>query len=118
MTAQSMLKTSVQRRPQTAWWPYLPAALVLALFAAMGWGEEGLPAACPYLLLLLLCLLQCAYPTFLGWTLLFIPFATYAVAVAVTLHNGALTDCIFFSLCGAVPAAFLFFVRPSKKTVN
>jgi len=118
MTVQSILKTSVQRRPRRAWWPYLPAALVLVLFAAMGWGEEGLSAACPYLLLLLLCSFQCAYATFLGWMLLFISFATYTVAVAVTPHNGTLTDYIFFLSCGAVPATFLFFVRPSKNPTH
>ncbi len=47
--------------------------------------------------------------------LLFIPFVTFAVAVAVTPHNGTLTEYLLFFLYGAVPAVSLFFVRPRKK---
>jgi hypothetical protein len=115
MTVRDMLKAAVRRRPYTAWWAYLPIVLVVSWFAAMGCAEEGIRAAWPYLLLLLLCLIQCVYATVLGWTFLFIPCVVYAVAVAVTPHNGTLTDYLVFFLCGAVPATFLFFVRPSRK---
>jgi hypothetical protein len=90
-------------------------ALVSAFFAAYGWDDEGILAACPFLFLLLVCLFQTLYPTLLGWALLFGLSATYALAVVVSPSNGTREDYIFFFLCGAVPSVVLFFVRPSTK---
>jgi len=78
----------------------------------MGWGEEGLSAAWPFLLMLLLCLIQWVYPTLLGWILLLLPCVTYAIVVAATPGNGTPGDYLFFLLCGAVPAAVLLLFRP------
>jgi hypothetical protein len=115
MTALQMLKAVIEKRPQKAWWAYLPLALVLSWFAVWGWGEEGIVAALPFLLLLLVCVVQCVYSTLLGWMVLFVLCVVYAVAIAVTPHNGTPTDYVVFFLCGAVPAAFLFFVRPTSE---
>jgi|SRR5580658_5506248 hypothetical protein len=115
MTARHVLKAVVERRPQKAWWAYLPLAAILCWLALWGWGEGGVVAAWPYLLLLLVCGVQCVYSTLLGWVLLFVPCVVYALAVAVTPHNGTVSDYVVFFLCGAVPAAFLLLVRPTKK---
>jgi len=115
MTVQSVLKAVVQKRPYAVRWAYLPVAVVSALFAAMGWDDGGLSAAGPFLLLLLVSLIQWAYPTVLGWMLLLIPCVAYAMEVAVSPENGTSGDYVFFLLCGAVPAAFLLFFRPWAK---
>ena len=115
MTTQTMLKAVVQKRPSAVRWAYLPIALVSAFFALYGFGDEGFWAACPFLVLLLVCLLQLVYPTLLGWTLLFGASLAYTLAVAFSPHNGPLGEYVFFFLCGAVPAAVLFFLRPTTK---
>jgi hypothetical protein len=89
--------------------------LSIGFFALYGFGDEGFLAACPFILLLLVCLLQSVYPTLLGWTLLFGSSLAYALAVAFSPHNGPWGEYVFFFLCGAVPAAVLFFLRPTKK---
>jgi hypothetical protein len=115
MTVQSLLKAAVQKRPSAVRWAYLPIALVSAFFALYGYGDEGFLAACPFLLLLLLCLLQAVYPTFLGWTILFALSLAYTLSVAFTPENGTRSDYVVFLLLGAVPSAFLWFLRPRTK---
>ena len=115
MTIQTMLKAALQKRPSAVRWAYLPIALVSAFFAIYGWGDEGFLAACPYLLLLAVCLVQAAYPTLLGWALLFGLSLAYALAVAFSPRNGPRGEYIFFFLCGAVPAVVLFLLRPTTK---
>ena len=112
MKIQTMFRMVVKKRPTAVRWAYLPMALVLFFFAVYGWGDEGFYAACPFLFLLAACLFQSIYPTLLGWGLLFGLSAAYAVAVAVSPNDGTREDYIFFFLCGAVPAVFLFFLRP------
>lgn len=114
MRIHKVLTALVRRCPRRDLWAYFPAVGVLCLFAAMGWGDEGILVTMPYLLLLLLCLAQFLYTTILGWALLFGAFAAYTITVVATLHSGTLTDYLFFSFCGAVPAIFLFFARPWK----
>jgi len=115
VTLENVLKAVVQKRPSAVRWAYLPVALVSVLFALMGWGEEGLSAAWPFILLLFVCLIQAAYPTLLGWALLFASCVAYALLVAFSPENGTRGDYIFFLLCGAVPAAVLLFLRPRTK---
>lgn len=115
MTLQDLLKSVVRKRPSAVRWAYLPIALVAAFFALYGYGDDGFLAACPFLLLLLVCLLQAAYPTFLGWALLLGLSVAYTMAVAFSPGNGTRGDYIFFLLCGAVPAVFLLLLRPTTK---
>jgi len=115
MTIHTMLRAVFQKRPSAVRWAYLPIASVWAFFALYGFGDEGFWAACPFLLLLLVCLLQFVYPTLLGWMLLFGASLAYTLAVAFNPHKGPLFEFIFFFLCGAVPAAVLFFWRPTKQ---
>ena len=82
MTTQTMLKAVVQKRPSAVRWAYLPIALVSGFFAPYGLDAEGFWAACPFLLVLLVCLLQLAYPTLLGWPLLLGASLAYTLAVA------------------------------------
>lgn len=110
---QTMLKAVVQKRPSAVRWAYLPIALVSAFFALYGFGDEGLWAASPFLALLVVCLLQFVFPTLLGWALLFGASLAYTVAVALSPRKGPLHEYVFFFLCGAVPAATLFFLRPT-----
>ena len=114
MTTQTMLKAVVQKRPFAIRWAYVPIALVSAFFALYGFGDEGFWAASPFLGLLLVCLLQLVYPTLLGWALLFGASLAYTLAVAFSPRNGPSGEYVFFFLCGAVPAAVLFFLRPIK----
>jgi hypothetical protein len=88
-------------------------ALASMFFGVLAWGEGGLSFAWLYLLLLLVSLVQCGYPTFLGWILLLIPSSLFAVAIAITPDVGPWTERLFFFLCGAVPAASLYFWRPT-----
>ena len=109
---QNLLKAVFQHRPDAARWAYLPVAFVSVLFALMGWDDGGFSAVWPFSLLLIVCLIQCSYPTLLGWGLLLAPCLAYAVVVAFSPENGTIGDYIFFLLCGAVPAAVLLFLRP------
>jgi hypothetical protein len=113
MMFQSALKAAFQKRPAATRWVYVPVALITALFGLMAWHDGG---AWLYVLLLLVCLIQSVYPTIFGWGLLFTPCAVYTVAVAVTLQNGPGAEYVFFLLCGAVPAAVLFFGKPKIKS--
>ena len=115
MTLQNLLMAVVRRRPSAVCWAYLPIALVSAFFALYGYGDGGFSAACPFLLLLLVCVLQSVYPTFLGWALLVGLSLVYTVAVAFSPENGTRGDYIFFLLCGAVPAIFLLLLRPTTR---
>jgi hypothetical protein len=115
MTLQNLLIAIVRKRPSAVRWAYLPIALVSAFFALYGYGDEGLSAAYPFLLLLLVCVLQSFYPTFLGWALLLGLSLAYTLLVAFSPENGTRGDYIFFLLCGAVPAIFLLFLRPKSK---
>jgi len=115
MTIQTMLRAVFQKRPSVVRWAYLPIATVLAFFALYGFGDEGFWAGCPFLLLLLVCLLQFIYPTLLGWMLLFGASLAYTLAVAFNPHKGPLFEFVFFLLCGAVPAAVLFFWDQQNK---
>jgi hypothetical protein len=117
MTIQTMLKAAIQKRPSAVRWAYLPIALVSTFFAMDGWGDEGFLAACPYILFLSVCLVQTAYPTLLGWALLFGMSLAYALAVAFSPRNGPWAEYIFFFLCGAVPAVVLFLLRPTTKNL-
>jgi len=109
------MKALLVKRPDAVRWAYLPAALVSALFATMGWGEAGLSAAWPFLLMLFVCFVQCAYPTVLAWVLILVPCLAYATAVAITPGNGTSGEYLLSISCGAVPAAFLLFFRPWSK---
>ena len=93
----------------------MPLALVSAFFALYGYGDEGFSAACPFLLLLLVCVFQSFHPTVLGWALLFGLSSAYTLAVAFSPENGTGGEYIFFLLCGAVPAVFLLLLRPTTK---
>jgi len=115
MTLQNLLIAVVRKRPSAVRWAYLPIALVSAFFALYGYGDEGFSAACPFLLLLLVCVLQSIYPTFLGWALLLGLSLAYTAMGAFSPENGTKGDYIFFLLCGAVPAIFLLFLRPTTK---
>jgi hypothetical protein len=115
MTLRNLLKAVVQKRPSAVRWAYLPIALVSAFFALYGLGDEGFWAACPFLLLLLVCLLQSLYPTLVGWAVLFGLSVAYTLAVALSPENGPRGEYIFFLLCGAVPAVVLLCLRPSIK---
>jgi len=85
----------------------------------MAWDDGGLQGAALYLLLLLLCVFQCIYPTLLVWALLLSMFVAYTVTVAVTPENGTRQDYFVFLLCGAVPAAFLLLLFPGiRKSRN
>jgi hypothetical protein len=115
MPLGDMLRAVVEKRPSATRLAYVPVALVSILFAMMGWGEDGLSAAWPFILLLFVCLIQSVYPTLLGWALLVTPCLAYALLVAFSPENGTRTDYIFFILCGALPAAVLLLLRPRTK---
>jgi len=118
MTTQTMLNAMVRKRPSANRWAYLPIAIVLAFFALYAFGEEGIGAAWLFLLLLLVCVLQVVYPTLLVWALLLSASLAYTLAVAFSPHSGGEFfggEFVFFLLCGAVPAAVLFFLRPTAR---
>ena len=115
MTLENAKQAAIQKRPSAVRWAYLPVAVVSVLFAVMGWDEEGLSAAWPFILLVFVCLIQAVYPTLLGWTLLFASCVAYTLLVAFSPENGTRGDYVFFLLCGAVPAAVLLFLRPKTK---
>jgi hypothetical protein len=105
MTLQNLLRAVIQQRPSAVRWAYLPVAFVSLLFSLMGWDDGGFSAAWPFVLLLIVCLIQSTYPTLLGWALLLVSCVGYALDVAFSPENGTRGDYVFFLLCGAVPAA-------------
>ena len=111
-TLQNLLRAVIQQRPSAVRWAYLPVAFVSVLFSLMGWDDGGFSAAWPFILLLIVCLIQSTYPTLLGWALLLVPCVGYPLDVAFSPENGTRGDYVFCLLCGAVPAAVLLFLRP------
>lgn len=69
------LKYLFSRRVTQGRWVYILGSITLLLFALWGW-EYG--AFMPYLPIAALCIVQCFYPTMIGWGILFCVYLTGA----------------------------------------
>ncbi len=107
----ALLRNLFERRRADRREVYLVCA-ALVLFVTMLAGDEGLEAALPYIVLLLICLVQFFRPTLMGWGFLTVLFWAYAVAVALHPQNASLGDYFIFLTIGLVPGVALLWCRP------
>jgi hypothetical protein len=88
--------------------------MLVALIGMLGALKIGILVLGPYLLIVLLLMVQFFRPTVLGWGLSFGLFLAYAVAV---FAQGPLTsEGYIFILLGLLPAAAIAWAYPRKLT--
>jgi hypothetical protein len=86
--------------------------MVAVLFGILGAGMEGdLRSSVPYIVVLVLCVVQFLWPTLLGWFVLTALFWAYAIAVGIKFQPPA-GEYVLFLLLGALPAFALLFSWP------
>ena len=102
----------IERRSKEGNWSYVLCATVALFYGVLGVGMEGdVVVGVPYLVLIVLCLVQFFRPTLLVWGLLLAAFGAAAIAMVVNYQEPAGEWMLFF-LCVAIPACGLLYTWP------
>jgi hypothetical protein len=101
--------------PAAPRWPYIIIAFVVFLLGSHAFEDTGLQsiASLPFLFVIVLCIVQAIWPTFIIWALLMVPFIIFMILVFVYVSEiEAWTEYILWTF---VPILFLWIGRPWRK---
>jgi len=102
-----------KRRARLKWLVVLPGIVTL-LFLGHALEDGGLPAAAPYIAIVVMSTTYLLRPMLILWAPVFAAFVFYAVAVLMHPDNGPRDEWIIFLLLGIVPAGVLWLARPRE----
>lgn len=94
-------------------WIYLVHIIVVLFVVSLGI-DHGFGEVWPFVLLLVVCVGQLAYPTLLGWSVVFAAFGLYTLAVATAMPASPLGEYLVFLAVAAVPTLLLLVCLPRK----
>ena len=104
------------RRQSRFRWLAIAPALVALLFVGHAWEDGGAGSGLIYTGIIIISVMYVFRPMLILWLPVFLAFVAYAIAVALSTHNGPTSEWILFMLLGFFPASLLWLARPRKHT--
>jgi hypothetical protein len=113
----SVIGEMLKPRPDTSRWMGVASAITVSFLVLLGW-HDGPAGLWPLLVLLCVCLAQIAYPTLLGWALVFVPFVLYAGAVAAMTVRSPRREYVLFLALSLLPSVGSYVFRPRSRSAR